>query len=91
VLAAADANLRAALAFEARDFGQPVAASRVTALLQAVPGVLAVDLDSLYRALEPPALQPMLFAASPQSGQGGLAAADLLTLDPGGLSLEVAV
>jgi hypothetical protein len=89
VLAAADAAVRAALAFGSRDFGEPLAASRVTALLQAVPGVLAVDLDSLYRALEPPALQPMLFAASPQSGTTGLAAAELLTLDPGGLQIEV--
>lgn len=89
VLAAADAALRQALAFPARDFGQPVAASQITALLQAVPGVLAVDLDSLYRALEPAVLNPVLFAASPQPGQDGLAAAELLTLDPGGLTLEV--
>lgn len=89
VLPSADAAVRQALAFAARDFGEPVAASRVTALLQAVPGVLAVDMDTLYRALEPPALNPILFAASPQSGAAGLAAAELLTLDPGGLSLEV--
>lgn len=89
VLAAADTALRAALAFAARDFGQPVAASRLIALLQALPGVLAVDLDSLYRALEPVALNAVLLAASPQAGQAGLAAAELLTLDPGGLALEV--
>jgi hypothetical protein len=94
VLAAADAAVRQALAFDARDFGEPVAASRVTALLQSVPGVLAVDLDTLYRALETPELSPILFAASPRPGEGlagaaGLAAAELLTLDPGGLSLEV--
>jgi hypothetical protein len=47
-----------------------------------------VDLDTLYRALEAAALHPILFAASPQSGAAGLAAAELLTLDPGGLSLE---
>jgi hypothetical protein len=89
VLAAADAAVRQSLAFAARDFGEPVAASRVTALLQAVPGVQAVDMDTLYRALETPALQSILFAASPQSGAAGLAAAELLTLDPGGLGLEV--
>ena len=89
VLAAADAAVRQSLAFAARDFGEPVAASRVTALLQAVPGVQAVDMDTLYRALETPALQSILFAASPQSGAAGLVAAELLTLDPGGLSLEV--
>ncbi len=79
-----------ALAFQAREFGEPVAASHMITLLQAVEGVLAVDLDALHRALEPPARSSVLFAALPQTGKRGLQAAELLTLlDPDGLVLEV--
>ena len=37
--------LAAALGYRARDFGQPVAASGIVALIQRVPGVARVDLD----------------------------------------------
>ena len=37
-----------AFSFERRTFGQPVTASEILTLIQAVPGVVAVDLDSLY-------------------------------------------
>ena len=98
VLAAADASLRQRLSFTARTLGQPVVASAVVAWLQSVPGVLAVDLDALYRvvvtnpatgAIEPASLQQRVTAALPQAGGDGLLAAELLTLDPGGLVLGV--
>jgi hypothetical protein len=41
--------LRSAFSFDARAFGQPVAQSEVIAVMQAVPGVVAVDLYKLYR------------------------------------------
>ena len=48
-----EADVRAALlryfAFDARAFGQPVALSEVMAAIQAVPGVVAVDIDALHR------------------------------------------
>jgi hypothetical protein len=47
VLADADAALRAAFAFEARDFAQPVTGAEVISVIQAVPGIVAVDLDKL--------------------------------------------
>lgn len=48
VLAAVDAALRAAFAFERRHFGQPVHASEVVAVIQQTPGVAACALDALY-------------------------------------------
>ncbi len=47
VFAAAKDALATAFAFEARSFAQAVTAAEVVTLLQAVPGVLAVDLNSL--------------------------------------------
>lgn len=49
VKAAVDAALRAKFSFDARQFGQPVAKSEVIAAIQAVKGVVAVDLDALHR------------------------------------------
>ncbi len=96
VLAAADSVLRQRLGFASRALGEPVTASTVITWLQAVPGVLAVDLDALYRvvllnpasgALAPPTLQHRVSAALPQPGAEGLLAAELLSLDPGGPDL----
>jgi hypothetical protein len=41
--------------FDVRAFGQPVALSEVIALIQSVPGVVAVDIDEFYRNDKPPA------------------------------------
>ena len=49
VLAAVEAALRTAFGLDAREFGQPVAKSEVITTIQAVPGVVAVDLDELHR------------------------------------------
>jgi hypothetical protein len=49
VLSGVDGALRAAFGFPARDFGQPVHRSQVLQAAHTVPGVLAVDLDRLYR------------------------------------------
>lgn len=47
-------------AFERRSFGQPVTKSEVIAAIQATQGVLAVDLDFLYRQDASRTLQPSL-------------------------------
>lgn len=47
VLAAAEAALRDAFAFAARDFAQPVTGAEVISVIQATPGIVAVDLDKL--------------------------------------------
>ncbi|MEJ8822322.1 putative baseplate assembly protein [Variovorax humicola] len=100
VLAAADAAARAAWAFDARAFGQPVPRSEVIALLQAVPGVVAVRLSDLRRtdnALFEVALRHLvvlrentqLNAALPQLAEDNtMLAAELLTLDARPLDLK---
>jgi hypothetical protein len=47
VLAQVDKTLRNTFSFENRDFGQPVTAAEVLSLIQAVEGVVAVDLNKL--------------------------------------------
>ena len=49
VLAAVEQSLRKQFSFDARAFGQPVTLSEVIAVMQAAPGVMAVDLDKFYR------------------------------------------
>ena len=89
MLAAVEAALRAHFAFDARALGQPVQQSDVIAVAQAVPGVVAVDLDaSLWRhrsRLRRPASRSRC-GCSPRAcaSSGGVAQpAELLTLDPG--------
>ena len=90
-----EADVRAALlryfAFDARAFGQPVALSEVMAAIQAVPGVVAVDVDALHRLdlVGGAGLQMRLPAAAPQPG-GTSSPAELLTLAAGDIDLAVA-
>ena len=84
VLADVEQALRAQFSFTARQFGQPVALSEVVAVMQSATGVIAVDVDKLYRFDDTSAGRKMLLpAAAPQAGdKGTIAAAELLTLDP---------
>jgi predicted phage baseplate assembly protein len=89
VQAAVREALQAAFAFDAREFGQAVAKSEVIAAIQRVKGVLAVDLDELYRidaTEEELAANNKLFdtlaAQVPRAGTGVTVAAELLLLDP---------
>jgi hypothetical protein len=80
VLAQVWQNVCAAFAFEQRDLGQSVAASLIVEIIQRVPGVVAVQLQTLGYSGEPltsPAA-PMLCAAGPAPPAG----AGLLVLDP---------
>lgn len=81
-------DLQERYAFAARAFGQPVALSEVIAAIQAVPGVVAVDLDRFARTDQSlPAIQPRLIADRPAMGADGVVpAAELLLLDPASLS-----
>lgn len=92
VLADVEQKLFDAFSFDAREFGQPVHLSEVITVMQNVRGVVAVDVDEFYRAdqmIEP--LPPAhLAAAFPRPGDKEVIPAELLTLDPGGLKLEVA-
>jgi hypothetical protein len=91
--AAAVAALRSAFAFERRDFGQAVAQSEVTAVVQATEGVVAVLVQQLYRTGDGPGpanggpgwpANGVLTAAMPTAGGDfqALQGAELLTLDP---------
>ncbi|MET0399922.1 MAG: putative baseplate assembly protein [Longimicrobiaceae bacterium] len=90
--AAVLADVRAALldtfSFDRRAFGQPVALSEVIAAMQAVPGVVWVDVDVLARPGGPAQPAPVLSAALPETGGGGaVLAAELLVIDPASLRL----
>lgn len=86
VLAAVEESLRSRLSFEARSFGEAVALSEVIAVIQEVPGVVAVDVNAFHREDEPDELNPRLDAKGPQVGVAG---AELLMLDPAPISLGV--
>jgi hypothetical protein len=88
VLAAVEAALRAQFSFDARDFGQPVVSSEVIAVMQSVPGVVAVDLNRINRVGQSPSTR--LLAALPKTGTDGLDPAELIVLDSAPLDqLEV--
>jgi hypothetical protein len=90
VLAAANDKLRDTFAFAKQQFGQPVNLSEVIALVQGVEGVVAVDIDSLYRTGETVKLNSRLEAELPHGGDpASLGAAELLILDPAPIDLEV--
>jgi hypothetical protein len=84
VLAAISQALRTQFSFEARTFGQPVMLSEVIAVIQAVPGVVALDVDKLYRSDAGVAtLEQRLLAELPVVlSTGDAIPAELLTLDP---------
>ncbi|BCZ84366.1 hypothetical protein PTKU64_80410 [Paraburkholderia terrae] len=101
VVAAARIALRAGFGFDARCFMQPVHASEVIAVLQSVPGVIALTLDALRIAGGPATMTPTflhvstsaaagsLRAMPPQLVRGKLAGAELLMLDSGPLPAVV--
>lgn len=92
-LPAVVAALRAAFSFDARDFGQQVTINEVYAVIQSVAGVIASDINQLYRidvGAVAPQPQPRLLAALPAvQNDGTVNAAELLTLDPAPLELGV--
>ena len=93
VLAAVETALKKAFAFEQRGFGQPVTAAEVVTVIHSVAGVLATDLDQIYRYEEgqpPPApdehISPPLLQAAQVRQPGDRA--QLLLINPGGIRLE---
>lgn len=89
VEAAARAALAGAFGFEARRFGQPVFASEVTSALHGVEGVVAVDIDQLYR-LDGAAEGTILPAARATFSGGVVHLAELLRIsdDPADTFIE---
>jgi hypothetical protein len=96
VLAAARTALLGALSFERRRFAQPVYVSEVFATLQAVEGVLSVDVDRLdlkstntvfrgQHGLDPAAGQPqprlLMLGARPGATRGSVLPAELASVE----------
>jgi len=79
------AALREKFSFEHRQFGQPVHLSDVYAVIQSVAGVIAVDIDRLYRTDETESIPTdmRLNAALPEKDDitGELLGAEMLVLD----------
>jgi len=86
-------TITAYFSFGQRSFAQPVTAAEVVATMQAVPGVVAVDLTQLYRdddpggpsQTSPKTYLPASYAQVNSSG--AILAAELLLLNPVGFSL----
>ncbi|HLM55858.1 MAG TPA: putative baseplate assembly protein [Pyrinomonadaceae bacterium] len=91
VLAEVARGLREHFSFEARRFGQDVTLSEVVSVMQRVAGVVAVDVDHLYRVgiFLFTKLFSRLPAAAPRPGTTKTFGAELLTLDPAPPKLEV--
>jgi len=89
VLAAVEKKLRGHFSFDTRAFGQPVTFSEVVAIIQQVPGVVAVFIDRIYLTGTEAGLNTPLKAKVPQAGEEEVSPAELLTLDPCKLGLEV--
>ncbi|MDX1530745.1 MAG: putative baseplate assembly protein, partial [Rhodothermales bacterium] len=85
VLAAVEAALAGEFAFEERAFGQAVTASEVLAAMQAVEGVVAVDLDALGG--RDPFAFPRLLARTARWESSAVQPAELLLIDPDAVTL----
>jgi hypothetical protein len=82
-------KLREHFSFDAREFGQPVALSEVMAVIQEIDGVQWVAIDALHYSDANVEWHEILAAQFPQPGARELLPAELLTLDPATLDLEV--
>jgi hypothetical protein len=89
VLAEVETTLRLSFSFEARDFVQHVNLSEVIAIMQRVAGVVAINVKEFYGAEDTPARKPRLEAKAPRAGGESVFPAQILTLDPRPLVLEV--
>jgi len=82
VLAAVEAALRAAYAFEARGLIEPVFLSELVAVAHTVPGVLAVDVDHLYTGATADLADRLLAPRPDVDASGEAIPAGVLVLDP---------
>lgn len=91
VIAQVQAALMTRFQFEQRDFAQPVTASEVIATIQSIEGVIAVDLDALYRLDRARSLEQSLIAlpARWDAQLQEILPAQLLLIHPAGIRLSV--
>lgn len=88
VIGRAQAALLDAFSFERQSLGASVQASDVIGVLQGVRGVVAVDLDGLYRRGDPAAPLSLLTARPARAVEGQVLPAQLLVLDAAGIDLR---
>lgn len=93
VLAQVQAVLTTRFAFEQRHFGQAVTSAEAIALMQAVAGVVAVDLDALYRRDRARSLEAVLPAQTARwdVDKRQILPAQLLLINPAGIGLRAEV
>lgn len=87
VLAAVEAALLTFFSFNERAFAQTVTVSEVTAAMQGVEGVVAVDLDALYLTTSSRGLSQRLAAFPARWESGTIRPAQLLTINAEGILL----
>jgi predicted phage baseplate assembly protein len=93
VLAAVSQALNNAFSFETRAFAQPATAAEVTSVIQSVPGVIASELVSLFTVTVRDGeksvigLRPVLSASSARLLGGSILPAELLLINPAGITL----
>lgn len=92
VLAAVNTALTTAFAFSRRAFAQAVTAAEILKLIQAVPGVIAVDLNQLYQTGDPSGPSqteplPFLSALPARYDNRAILPAQLLLLNPLGATV----
>lgn len=74
--------------FERREFAQTVAASEVVAVVQAIPGVVALDLDKLHRVGQPAVFNARLPAARASWSGYGVERAELLLVSGNHITID---
>ncbi|MEO6672199.1 MAG: putative baseplate assembly protein [Ginsengibacter sp.] len=89
VLEEVEQKLRDTFSFSRRQFGQSITYGEVVSVIQQVKGVIAVDVDKLYRSDQPEDLKFSLQASVPATGDENVLAAELLTLDQRPVDLKI--
>lgn len=86
-------KIKESFAYEARQFGQSVSACELISLVQAIPGIVAVQLVHLYPAAEDPRLDQVLEASLARWHAGSLLPAQMLLVNnaPDGFLLDLEV
>ena len=82
--------LESSFSFDQRDFGQPVTSSEILGTIQGVTGVQAVDLDKFYIFGEELTMKNVLESSRAKIKREQINRADLLLINPKGITLEVA-
>ena len=88
VKASVEAMLKDTFSFEKRAFGQPVTSAEIVTAIQQVEGIIAADLDKLYREDQGRSLHSVLTAAAASRVGKVYSPAELLVAHPVGITLE---